>query len=131
MEDTANYLRQIIDEGLISMQAATQIPVAFTPVLGLDLAVYSPSNTRAIYQQPIIDQSVLQINRYIYSVNAANHVPTPLLESTIHKQKGKNRVVINHYAKLQDGAIRTLQQGLHGHDSSLRHPRNFLNSNYM
>lgn len=103
IDDTVDHLKQRIDEGLISLRAVTQIPVVFSPLVGLDLAAYSPNNSRACYQQPIIDQSVLQINKYIYSVNSENHVPTPLIESTIHKYKGKTRAIINHYTKLHDG----------------------------
>lgn len=78
VEDTYDHLKKKIIEGLISIQAVTQIPVVFSPVLGLDLAVYSPLNTRACYQQPIIDQSVLQINKYIYIQSTQRIMCLPL-----------------------------------------------------
>lgn len=102
-EDTVDYLKSNLDEGLAALKAITQIPVAFCPIIGLDLVTYSPQNTRACYQQPIIDQAVLEVNKHIFSINASNHVPTPLIASTIHKCKGKNRAVIHYYAKLHDG----------------------------
>lgn len=103
VEDTVEHLQQSLNEGLNTIKAATQIPVAFCPIIGLSLPVYSPQNSRAIYQQPIVEESVLQVNQYIYSLNVENHVPTPHIESTIHKCKGRSRRLINHYDKLHDG----------------------------
>lgn len=102
--ETVTYVNTEIKDGLVTLQASTQIPVVFCPIVGLDLTVYSPTNTEASLQQPIINQAVKQINQFIYAVNTSNHVPTPLLESTIHKCKGKSRTTyINHYSKLEDG----------------------------
>lgn len=103
VSDTLDYLKDQIDEGIESLQATTQIPFTICPLVGIDLKVYSPSNDRALYQQPIVDQAISAINKYIYSVNVAHHIPTPHLESTIHKCKGKTRNMVHHYDKLYDG----------------------------
>lgn len=82
--DTVEFLQQSLQEGLKAIRAATQIPIIICLIVGLHLPTYSPENSRACYQQPIIDQAVHQINQLIYSTNCENHVPTPLIESTIH-----------------------------------------------
>lgn len=102
-EDTIDHLHQCLSDGLNTIKAATQIPVVFCPIIGINLPIYSPENSRAIYQQPIVEQSVQRVNQFIYSLNVGNHVPTPHIESTIHKCKGKSRRSINHYDKLRDG----------------------------
>lgn len=100
---TYNHLKLQIDEGMDILSASTQIPITICPIVGLDLHVYSPANNQAWYEQPIINQAVLAVNRYIYSVNVSHYIPTPLIESSIHKCKGKSGRMINHYAKLHDG----------------------------
>lgn len=82
---TVDYVGNEIKTGSEILQASTQIPVVFCPVVGLNLSVYSPMNADAENQQVIIDQAVKRINQYIYSLNAEKYIPTPLLESTIHK----------------------------------------------
>lgn len=103
VSETFDYLKQQIDEGIEILKTTTQIPFTFCPIVGIDLQVYSPANESAWYDQPIINQAVLSINKYIYSINVSHHIPTPLIESTIHKCKGKSGRIINHYAKLHDG----------------------------
>lgn len=101
--ETVNYVEQEIREGLEVLRAATQIPVVFCPTIGIELNRYSPNNADALNQQQIIEQSVKYVNRRIYAINSENHTPTPLLESTIHKCKGRSRSQINYYARLEDG----------------------------
>lgn len=103
VSDSLDYLRGQLDEGIAIMQATTQIPFTICPIVGIDLKVYSSNNDQAWYQQPIVNQAVSCINKYIYSTNASRHIPTPLIESTIHKCKGKARNMVHHYAKLHDG----------------------------
>lgn len=103
VNDSLDYLRGKIDEGIETLQNTTQIPFTICPLVGIDLKTYSPTNDQALYQQPIVDQAVCAINKYIYSINKLHHIPTPLLESTIHKCKGKTRKLVHHYDKLHDG----------------------------
>lgn len=103
VDETCDYLKAQIKEGMDILRASTQIPITICPIVGLDLEVYSPTNTHAWYEQPIIDQAVHAINRHIYSINVSHHIPTPLIESSIHKCKGKSGRIINYYGKLQDG----------------------------
>lgn len=103
VSDTLDYLKSQIDEGVDILHTATQIPFTICPIVGIDLKTYSPIYDQASYQQPIIDQAVCCINKHIYATNALHHIPTPLLESTIHKCKGKTRNTVHHYDKLYDG----------------------------
>lgn len=103
VNDTVSYVKHHFIEGMDTLRLATQIPVVLCPTIGMDLSTYSPNNTDARDQQHIIEQSIQIINRFIYSVNSENHAPTPLIESTIHKCKGRSRALINYYAKLEDG----------------------------
>lgn len=103
VSDTLDHLKAQINEGIEALQNTTQIPITVCPLVGIDLKVYSPINDQATYQQPIVDQAVSSINKYIYSVNVSHHIPTPHLESTIHKCKGKSGRMVHHYNKLHDG----------------------------
>lgn len=72
--DTLDYLKNQIDEGVVILQTATQIPFTICPIVGIDLKVYSPINDQALYQQPIVDQAVCCINKHIYATNALHHI---------------------------------------------------------
>lgn len=54
IDETVTHVNSEIRSGLEALKV-TQIPVVFCPVVGLNLAVYSPNNPETSEQQSIID----------------------------------------------------------------------------
>lgn len=81
-----------------------QIPILLAPVIGMDLLAYAGFRDTKLYEmQPILDRSVVQINRFINEENEKNGLPTPNTSSCIHRCRGRNKGYRTHYNKLYDG----------------------------
>lgn len=80
------------------------IPTLLIPLIGMDLMVYAGSSDTSLhYMQPILDSTVVRINKYIKRVNDLKGLPTPNTSSCIHRCRGKDRGYRTHYRKLYDG----------------------------
>ena len=91
----AKYLlakKEIIEE--------KEVKVILSPLIGISLSMY---NKEPWYhqEQELINDAVLELNRWIKHENSANDLDTPLLDRKIHKQQGAGRKPVHKYSKLQ------------------------------
>lgn len=85
------------------------VPIIISPTVGIDLMVYAEGPLQTVTsnslfkQQPVIDSSVVMINKFIREVNGGNGLPSPNTSYSIHRCRGHNRGYRTHYIKLCDG----------------------------
>lgn len=80
------------------------IPVLFSPVVGIDLVRYAGHWNESLFKmQPVIDEVITEINTYIRTFNCERGLPTPNTSSCIHRCRGKDKGYRTHYQKLYDG----------------------------
>lgn len=85
-------------------RAITHVPVMLSPIVGIDMIAYAGHYNALLYaQQPIVDNTVAQVNRLIREANMQNGLPTPNTSYCIHRNKGKGKGYRSHYIKLYDG----------------------------
>lgn len=72
------------------------------PITGMDLRKYNQGQTAASSDthQSILNDSIVEINKYIVSVNSANNIVTPWVSRYIHKRARND--ICHHYHKLSN-----------------------------
>lgn len=89
---------------LESSKAVIHVPVILAPTVGINMTAYAGYHNAALFaQQPIVDNAVTQINRFIRETNAQNGLMTPNTSTCIHRSRGKGKGYRTHYIKLYDG----------------------------
>lgn len=81
----------------------TDIPIVYTPLVGVHLSRYSLDDNSVYYLQPIIDESIPLINKIIKQINRWNGLPCPDIAHTIHHSCGHQGKYRTRYGRLVDG----------------------------
>lgn len=81
----------------------TQIPIIYSPLVGIQLMHYSYGDPTVFGLQPIIDDSIPLINIMIKQINRWNGLPTPDLAYAIHHSRGHRGTYRTRYGRLVDG----------------------------
>ena len=76
------------------------VNIIISPLIGISLSRYNKEHWYH-QEQELINEAVLEINRWIKHENAKNSLETPMLDRKIHKQQGKGRKPIHKYSKLK------------------------------
>lgn len=81
----------------------TNVPIIYTPLVGINLMHYSLEDKSVYPLQPIIDESIPLINKMIKQINQWNGLPSPDIAYTIHHSRGRQGKYRTRYGRLVDG----------------------------
>lgn len=81
----------------------TDVPIIYTPLVGVHLTRYSLDDNSVYPLQPIIDDSIPLVNKIIKQVNKWNGLPSPDVAYTIHHSCGRGGRYRTRYTRLMDG----------------------------
>lgn len=90
--------------GVDRIQNLVQVPLVIATIPGIDLIKYSPQVWfKLLPFQPLIDSSIIEINRQIRGLNRQRGMATLNLAYPVHRCVGRGGKYYAHYAFLWDG----------------------------
>lgn len=90
--------------GVDKIQDIVQVPLVVTTIPGIDLIKYSPQVWfKLLPLQPLVDSSMIEINRQIRGLNRQRGMSTLNLAYPVHRCAGHGGRYYAHYTLLRDG----------------------------
>ena len=99
-EDQTAYITSLLDNANTFLHdTCPSSKFIFCPIIGLSLSKYLGDNSTT--NQSNLDNSIMDINRYILQLNQANGTHTPWTATIVHKSRHSK--ITHYYEKLGDG----------------------------
>lgn len=99
-----DYTRREMEKAISKIKRHFNIPVALASLSGINLVNHSPHYYAELFNlQPLIDESIVALNKLIRGINQMNGLRTPDLSSDVHRCSGRGGHYRTHYTQLYDG----------------------------
>lgn len=99
-----NNVMNKLYEGVEKILNVKSVPLVIATIPGIDLVKYSPHAWfRLLPLQPMLDSSIIEINRQIRGLNRMRGLSTINLAYPVHRCVGRGGKYFAHYALLWDG----------------------------
>lgn len=100
IESTLVELKTAMDK----IRAISEVPSSLATLAGMNLGVYSPAYHDLLsHFQPMLDGSMVEINKRIRGINRLTNNPTLDLAYPVHRCKGRSGHYRTQYSLLHDG----------------------------